>query len=239
MKLLLILFCVPFISYGQLLSWNKETLEIKSSTKPEKHEASFEFKNTSKKTITFIKIKASCGCVVVDKPEKVEPGESGKITFKAPIPYAGGAYTKTISVDTDESNKVEYKLSFKVTNTDPYVPRKPRTPSRTPQTKPSPVKPYTPPKGYSRPQKMTSRSLLVEKLMAKQTLARKKAYHPQEECPFLPLPINKKLYHDYEGMRIYTCCEQCLVLVKESPHHAIIKLAEKTQTPILVKDLID
>ena len=32
-------------------------------------------------------------------------------------------------------------------------------------------------------------------------------------------------------------CEQCLIIVKESPHHAIIKLSEKTQTPIQVKEL--
>lgn len=84
---------------------------------------------------------------------------------------------------------------------------------------------------------MTSRAILVEKLMAKQALARKKSYHIQEECPFLPLPIDKKLYHDHNGLRIYTCCEQCLILVKESPHYAIIKLAEKTQTPTQINEV--
>lgn len=222
---------------AESLIWTKQNLDIQSKTSPEKHEASFEYKNTSKKTITFVKINASCGCIVLDKPEKVNPGESGKIIFKAPVPFGGGSYTKSISVDTDETNKVEYKLTFKVTNTDPYVPRKVKAPTRTPETKPSPAIPYKPQKGYTRPEKMNQRTILVEKLMAKQALARKKAYHLQKECPFLPLPIDKKLFYDYNGLRIYTCCEQCLILVKKSPQHAIIKLAEKTQTPLLIKDL--
>lgn len=232
--LALILF-LPLTGMSQSLNWTNDSLDIQTKTSTEKHEASFEYKNTSKKTITFINIKASCGCILVEKPEKVEPGESGKIIFKAPIPYGGGSYIKSISVDTDETKEVEYKLTFKVTNTDPYVPRKVKAPNKTPETKTSPVKPYTPPKGYTRPEKMTARTILVEKLMAKQTLARKKAYHLQEECPFLPLPIDKKLFHDYNGLRIYTCCEQCLILVKESPQHAIIKLAEKTQTPLEIQ----
>ena len=82
---------------------------------------------------------------------------------------------------------------------------------------------------------MTSRSLLVEKLLAKQALAKKSHYVKQDECPFLPLGIVPHLYHDWNGLRIYTCCEQCLVLVKESPHHAIIKLAEKGQTPVRIE----
>ncbi|MCM8541268.1 MAG: DUF1573 domain-containing protein [Lentisphaeraceae bacterium] len=241
MKYLIYILCFCAANlYAESLVWTKTELDIKTTSSKEKYEASFEYKNTSNKTINFVKIKASCGCIVLDKPEKVEPGESGKITFKAPIPYGGGSYTKSISVDTDETKEVEYKLSFKVTNTDPYVPRKPKqtqkivrnNDSKVPGTSVIPVK-----KLYFRPQKLTPRALLVEKLMAKQALARKKAYHIQEECPFLPLPINKKLYFDYNGLRIYTCCEQCLILVKESPHHAIIKLAEKTQTPTLIKDL--
>lgn len=135
------------ICLGQNLSWTNKNLSIELKTSPEKHETSFEYKNTSKNTIKFLKVKASCGCIIVEKPEKVEPGKSGKITFKSPIPYGGGSYTKSISVDTDETKEVEYKLSFKVTNKDPYVPRKPRTPSRTPETKPSPAKPYIPQKG--------------------------------------------------------------------------------------------
>ncbi|MCM8528220.1 MAG: DUF1573 domain-containing protein, partial [Lentisphaeraceae bacterium] len=131
-KLLFIILWIPFFSFSQSLSWTNDKLDIQTKTSTEKHEASFEYKNTSKKTITFVKIKASCGCILVEKPKKVEPGESGKIIFKAPIPYGGGSYTKSISVDTDETKEVEYKLTFKVTNTDPYVPRKVKTPTRTP-----------------------------------------------------------------------------------------------------------
>ena len=212
-------------------------LDLKSKTTTEKYEAHFEFTNKSDKEIKFIKIKASCGCILTDSPESVAPGKSGKITFKAPVPYGGGKYKKVIKVDTDESEGIEYVLSFQMTNTDPYVPRKPKVEDNKPVTKTPDQRVLPKDRTYTRPANMNRRARLLEQLKAQQALARKKSYHIQEECPFLPLPIDKKLFHDYNGMRIYTCCEQCLVLVKESPHYAIIKLGEKTQTPVLLKDI--
>ena len=39
----------------------------------------------------------------------------------------------------------------------------------------------------------------------------------QKTCPFKPLPIDKSKYVDFEGKRIYTCCDECLPLVKANP----------------------
>ena len=216
------------------MDWNDTYLELKTKTQKEKLSASFKYTNKTDVEILFIKIKASCGCILVDAPSSVKPGESGVITIKAPIPFGGGSYVKTISVDTSETDNVEYNLKFKVTNTDPFRQKalKNASSQRTKNELSQKIEPQT---GYDRPIKMTSRLLLVEKLLARQALARKEYYHTQEECPFLPLPINKNLFYDFEGMRIYTCCEQCLSLLKASPNHAIIKLGEKKQTPSLIR----
>ena len=88
---------------------------------------------------------------------------------------------------------------------------------------------------YLRPLKMSARDKIVEKIMAKQALIRGSNYLKQVECPFLPLGIVPHLFHDWNDLHIYTYCEECLVKVKESPEHAIIKLAEKGQTPISLK----
>jgi len=239
MKSFLLFLFLPLVVLSQSLKFDDLDQTIESKTSTEKKEAYFTFTNSSNELIKFEKIKASCGCVLVEFPEEVKPGKSAKITFKAPIPYGGGKYTKFIYVHTNEKEGVNYTLKFTVINTDPYVPRTSKNVDfkLNPKKEKNEIIPYLPSKGYIRPQRMTKRTLLVEKLKAKQALARKKSYYSQEECPFLPLPINKKLFHDFDGMRIYTCCEQCLVLVKESPYHAIIKLAEKTQTPSLIKDI--
>jgi hypothetical protein len=217
------------------LTWSETEQVLKVVTTTGKKTSSFTYTNSSDKDITFIKIKASCGCVLVDAPQVVKAGETGTLNFKAPIPRAGGTYGKSISVDTDEAGGIDYTLRFRVTNTDKpkIIPNAFRAKQIT-SDKASPLRKhsYRVPQGYTRPNDINKRALLVEKLMANQALSKKNLYSKQIDCPFLPLPISLKLFHDYNGLRIYTCCEQCLVRVKESPSHAIIKLAEKGQTPM-------
>lgn len=49
---------------------------------------------------------------------------------------------------------------------------------------------------------------------------------PQSTCPVMSGRINKELYVDVDGKRIYVCCEGCLDLVKKDPAAALKKLAE-------------
>jgi hypothetical protein len=58
-----------------------------------------------------------------------------------------------------------------------------------------------------------------------------KALVAQTKCPVMGEPINKKLYVDYQGKRIYVCCGMCLGQVKEDPAKWIRKLAEMGQKP--------
>ncbi len=40
---------------------------------------------------------------------------------------------------------------------------------------------------------------------------------PQTKCPVMGGPINKSLYVDAQGKRIYVCCKGCLEALKKEP----------------------
>ena len=44
-----------------------------------------------------------------------------------------------------------------------------------------------------------------------------KQVKPQTLCPVLGNKIDKKLFVDYEGKRIYVCCPMCIDKVKKDP----------------------
>lgn len=47
---------------------------------------------------------------------------------------------------------------------------------------------------------------------------------PQATCPIMGGAINKKLYADVQGQRIYVCCRGCLAPVKADPDKAFATL---------------
>jgi len=53
---------------------------------------------------------------------------------------------------------------------------------------------------------------------------------PQTTCPVLGGEINKSLYVDYQGKRIYVCCSDCIEAVKKNPEKYIKKLEEQGVT---------
>ncbi|MBN1867754.1 hypothetical protein JW916_10720 [Candidatus Sumerlaeota bacterium] len=54
---------------------------------------------------------------------------------------------------------------------------------------------------------------------------------PQETCPIMGSKIDKKLYVDANGYRIYVCCAACKAKVKEDPQKAIEKLKALGEAP--------
>ena len=52
---------------------------------------------------------------------------------------------------------------------------------------------------------------------------------PQTTCPVMGGDINKNLYVDYKGKRIYVCCEGCLETLKKNPEKYIKKLESMGQ----------
>ena len=53
----------------------------------------------------------------------------------------------------------------------------------------------------------------------------------QTHCPFQPKKIDLSLFHDYKGFRLYTCCEGCLLRVRDDPEGTIKTLAANGEKP--------
>jgi YHS domain-containing protein len=49
----------------------------------------------------------------------------------------------------------------------------------------------------------------------------------QTECPVMGGKINKALFVDYQGKRIYVCCQGCIGKVKENPEKYIKEIEAK------------
>jgi YHS domain-containing protein len=56
-----------------------------------------------------------------------------------------------------------------------------------------------------------------------------KKLKPQITCPVQGDPIDKKLFVDYNGERIYVCCKSCLADVQKEPEKFIKKLESMGQ----------
>ena len=53
---------------------------------------------------------------------------------------------------------------------------------------------------------------------------------PQAKCPVMGGAIDKKLYVDHDGKRIYVCCSGCLGKVREDPAKYIKMLEDQGVT---------
>ncbi len=54
---------------------------------------------------------------------------------------------------------------------------------------------------------------------------------PQKTCPVMGNPINKDLYCDVNGKRIYVCCGGCIDPIKKDPEKYLQKLKESGEQP--------
>lgn len=52
----------------------------------------------------------------------------------------------------------------------------------------------------------------------------------QTTCPLMGNPINKDLYADHEGKRVYFCCKMCTPEFKKDPEKYIKKLEDEGVT---------
>ena len=53
----------------------------------------------------------------------------------------------------------------------------------------------------------------------------------QTVCPVLGGKINKNVYTDYQGKRVYFCCSGCATPFKQNPEKYLKKLDEQSVTP--------
>jgi len=54
---------------------------------------------------------------------------------------------------------------------------------------------------------------------------------PQTTCPVMGGQINKQLYVDYKGQRVYFCCMACPPEFKKNPEKYLQKLKDMGQEP--------
>jgi len=57
------------------------------------------------------------------------------------------------------------------------------------------------------------------------------AARPQTTCPIMGGAVNKALYVDAEGFRIYVCCQGCLAKVQADPKASLAAVRAAGQTP--------
>jgi YHS domain-containing protein len=53
----------------------------------------------------------------------------------------------------------------------------------------------------------------------------------QAACPVQGGKINKDLYVDYQGQRVYFCCPECLPIFKKNPERYLQKMRESGVVP--------
>jgi rhodanese-related sulfurtransferase len=64
------------------------------------------------------------------------------------------------------------------------------------------------------------------------TLAAAPEGTPQATCPVMGRKINRKLYADVKGYRVYVCCGGCVGAVKANPDKFIKKIKDNGETPL-------
>ena len=53
---------------------------------------------------------------------------------------------------------------------------------------------------------------------------------PQTTCPVMGDKINKEIYEDYKGKRVYFCCNDCPKSFKDNPEKFMKKMADEGVT---------
>ena len=67
-------------------------------------------------------------------------------------------------------------------------------------------------------------SLLVFTFLMSPALVAADNCQTQKKCPVMGGTINKDIYADYEGKRVYFCCDACISTFKSDPAKYVKKL---------------
>ena len=76
--------------------------------------------------------------------------------------------------------------------------------------------------------KLAILTLILAVFLAGPVLA---AAAPKTTCPVMGGKINKEVYTDYQGQRIYFCCAGCIGVFKKDPEKYLQKMKEQGVTP--------
>ncbi|MBM4273558.1 MAG: YHS domain-containing protein [Deltaproteobacteria bacterium] len=73
--------------------------------------------------------------------------------------------------------------------------------------------------------------LLLALSLAGAGLAADPTAKEQTDCPVMVGKINKSLYADYQGQRVYFCCPGCIEAFRKDPESYLKKMKEQGITP--------
>jgi YHS domain-containing protein len=79
--------------------------------------------------------------------------------------------------------------------------------------------------------KLESMGQSVEIIAVNKDAAAEQKLSPQKTCPVMGNRVDKNLYVDYKGNRIYVCCPACVHQVKRDPDKYLKKLADLGEKP--------
>jgi YHS domain-containing protein len=63
-----------------------------------------------------------------------------------------------------------------------------------------------------------------------------KKLKPQTTCPVMGGAIDKKVYADYKGKRVYFCCAGCIETFNKNPEKYLKKMKEAGEEPEVLKE---
>lgn len=95
------------------IQWLDSIRNFGEITEGQKLEVAFRFKNTGDKPLVIYTVQPSCGCTVVDKPEKpIAPGGAGIIKGVFNSEGKPGPQHKSILVNTNTKGNMIHNLQF-------------------------------------------------------------------------------------------------------------------------------
>ncbi|MFC1851198.1 hypothetical protein ACFL27_13465 [candidate division CSSED10-310 bacterium] len=59
---------------------------------------------------------------------------------------------------------------------------------------------------------------------------------PQTKCPVMGGDVNKEVFTDHDGQRIYFCCSECIKEFKKDPDKYLAKIKKNGETTMDLKD---
>lgn len=83
---------------------------------------------------------------------------------------------------------------------------------------------------------LTMGLIAVTAMLGTVALADKEPLQPQTNCPVMGGKIDKKVYSDYDGKRVYFCCTGCIKQFKKEPDKYLKKLEAEGVVPESIPD---
>ncbi len=103
-------FCLLFSVFAVVpafaLEWKAKESSVKAAPLQRTAETSFEFTNTSAKTVTILGVDTSCDCTeAAPNAQTYAPGASGRITARFHLGDRQGVFERMITITTDEAKE--------------------------------------------------------------------------------------------------------------------------------------